>query len=72
MIRTSVPEGDLHVWHFCKTGEHAKCLGFGSLVRRIGSPGKTYIEVGTKGHGLRNVYCECACHANKEVKENGQ
>lgn len=61
-----------HIWHFCKTGEHGNCSGFGSLVERQGNPNRTYIKERVQGPGLVNVYCECPCHARKEVIRIGK
>ena len=72
MPKINMTGGGLHIWHYCKMGEHGKCLGFGSLVRRRGELGKTFVEMGVKGHGFENVYCECPCHAVKEVTKNGK
>ncbi len=72
MFGEQVPGYGIHVWHFCKSGEHEKCSGFGSLVQRKGKKGRTWIIDGTRGHGHETVYCECYCHAEKRGDQNGR
>lgn len=67
MFQNNIPGGRPHIWHYCKIDKHEKCSGFGSLTERRDNPHRTYIVERVKGHGLANVYCECPCHATREV-----
>ncbi len=67
MISEPSSQYDRHIWHFCKTGEHEKCAGFGSLVQRKGKPRRTWIIDRSKDQGLETAYCECPCHARRET-----
>lgn len=53
-LRSKALEGNL-IPHEVRTWE---VQDFGSLVRRRGKLGRTFVEEGVKGHGLENAYCE--------------
>lgn len=57
---------DRHIWHFCYLGQHEKCAAYGSLLKDETNPNRTRVT-NYRGSSYGTVYCECPCHAAKEV-----